>query len=94
MKKDINIMFCPKCNWKLINGDELGDKTNRCPKCKSWTFEISQNYYYKKGKLIAKEFEITDNDEMGFHTDDWREAKRIIDKAFKLFAIQQQGEQK
>jgi len=84
MKKNKSIMFCPNCSWKIINPEEA-DKTNRCPKCESWTFEIAQDYHYKNGKLIAREFEITDNDEISFHCEHWREAKKIIDKAFKLF---------
>lgn len=86
--KDINIMFCPDCNWILLNGDENIDKTNRCPKCNQWTWEINQNHYYKGEKMIGKEFYLSDNDENSLGADDWREAKRIIDKAFKLFQKQ------
>ena len=91
MKKDLEIMFCPKCSWKLINPD-ISEKTNKCPKCDCWTFEISQYYYYKGKKLIGKEFYLSDNDEISFTCDDYREAKRIIDKAFKVFAKAQNKE--
>lgn len=81
--KDINIMFCYKCDWKITN-PTMAQKTNTCPKCGSLTFEISQYYYYKKGKLISGEFELTDNDEVSFSADSWKNAKKICEKAFGL----------
>ena len=83
-KKDTNIMFCPSCNWKLASDFDDKKKTDRCPKCKAWTYEIGQFYHYKADKLIAEEFIFGDNDEMGWHSNNWREAKRVIDKGFKL----------
>lgn len=77
-------MFCPKCNWKLINPEDY-DKYNKCPKCQTWTYEIFQNYYYEKGEEIGAEFGITDNDETFFQAYDYKEAKRLLAKAFKLF---------
>lgn len=85
MKKDINIMFCPKCKWKLVNGEDY-EKIGQCPKCKSWLYKISQNYYYEGRKEIGREFMLTDRDEMSFISYDFKEAKKLIDKAFKLFA--------
>ena len=35
-KQNKVIMFCNKCNWKIINPDDC-DKTNRCPKCGLWS---------------------------------------------------------
>ncbi len=83
-KKDKVIIFCPKCNWKLINPEE-DEKTNHCPKCNSWTWEVFQVYYYEKGKEVGREFGITDNDEVFFQSYDFKEAKKLIDKSFKLF---------
>ncbi|MBU0894844.1 MAG: hypothetical protein KKB88_05365 [Nanoarchaeota archaeon] len=84
IKKDKLIMFCPKCNWKLINPEE-DEKINICPKCKSWNWEIFQFYHYENGKEVGREFGITDNDEVFFSAYDFKEAKKIIDKSFKLF---------
>ena len=78
-------MFCQKCNWRLINPEEY-EKTNHCPKCNSWIWEVSQVYYYdNNGKEIGREFNITDNDEVFFQSYDFKEAKKLIGKSFKLF---------
>lgn len=82
-KKDIRIMFCPRCNWTLHDAED-NEKTNRCPQCKTWTFEINQYYYYSNGKRIREKFELTDNDEISFGSDTWKTAEKVIDKAFKL----------
>jgi hypothetical protein len=85
MKKDIIIHFCSKCSWKAINPEER-DWTNYCPKCNGWVWEISQCYYYdNKGKELGREFSLGDNDEVFFSSYDFKEAKKMIDKAFKLF---------
>ena len=86
-KQDKLIMFCNKCNWKIINPDD-NDKTNRCPKCNSWTWEASQNYYYQNGKEVGRDFNLTDNDESFFQSYDIKDAKRITTKAFKLMDSQ------
>jgi DNA-directed RNA polymerase subunit M/transcription elongation factor TFIIS len=86
-KKDKVIIFCPKCNWKLINPED-NERTNHCPKCNSWTWEVSQLYHYSnyvKGKEVGREFNLTDNDGNFFQFDDFKEAKKLIDKSFKLF---------
>ena len=83
-KQDIIIEFCPNCNWQNIFSEPEGS-LDKCMKCKSYLFEISQTYHYNKfGRLIAKEFSLSDRDEWCVSADDWREAKRIIDKGFKL----------
>jgi len=89
MNKDINIMFCPDCDWKLINGDDYTEKTNKCPICGTWTFEIFQNYLIQNGKEVGTEFGITDNDECFFSYCDFKSSKKLINKAFKLFRTQQ-----
>jgi Zn-finger nucleic acid-binding protein len=83
--KDLTILFCPSCKWKLVNPED-SDKTNYCPKCRTWTWEIAENFYYdSKGKLIGREFGITDNDGIFIESNTQKEAERILNKAFKLF---------
>ena len=82
-KQNKVIMFCNKCNWKIINPDDY-DKTNRCPKCGLWTWEVSQNYYYQDGEEVGREFNLSDNDESFFQSHDIKDAKKLINKAFKL----------
>lgn len=84
MKEDLNVMFCPKCHWHLINAEDK-EKYNECPRCGTWTYEIFQNYFYKNGKEIGAEFGITDNDEVFFQAYDHKEARKLIEKAFKVF---------
>ena len=91
MKRDIIIHFCSKCSWKAINLEEA-DWTNYCPKCNSWVWEISQCYYYQKGKEVGREFSLGDNDEVFFSAYDFKEAKKIFDKAFKLFTNSKEKE--
>lgn len=93
MKKDLIIQFCPKCNWKIVNPNS-NELTNRCPKCDGWTFEISQFYHYKDGKIIDKEFTLTDNDEIHFSSYDYKLAHKIIDKGFRLFEKELKSSQK
>ncbi|MBO8786206.1 hypothetical protein INP17_13465, partial [Staphylococcus aureus] len=44
------------------------------------------------GKQIAQEFDLTDNDEIFIIFEDYKEAKRVIDKAFKIFVKSQNRE--
>lgn len=78
------IMFCPLCKWKIINPDKI-KKTNTCPKCNAWTFEIFEHKHYKNGKLMNSEFGLTDNDECFFEAYSYNDAKKIWNKATKLF---------
>ena len=87
MKKDLVIMFCPKCNWKLVNPEFESEKMNRCPKCDTWTFEVSQEYHYDKKTLIAQEFNLTDNDGNFMNFYSIGDANKVFNKAFRLFRL-------
>ena len=86
MKSDKSkvIMFCPRCNWKIYNPEEF-EKTNHCPKCNTWTFEIFEHKYYNNNKQISREFGLTDNDECFFVAYSYNDAKKLWNKATKLF---------
>ena len=89
MKIDIKIIFCPKCNWKIINPNKY-DETKKCPKCNTWCFEIFENYFYKGKDLLGQEFGMTDNDETFFSGNNYKESRKLILKAFKLFEKEKQ----
>lgn len=85
--KGKSVTFCPKCKYYRLEEEEYGTETNKCPKCESWLWVISEYHYYESRKLVCKEASLTDNDECDIHGETLKELKKIFDKGYMLYLI-------